>query len=199
MVPLAVAFEFALGGISVLLGWLFGIDPLEALSWRDGTSLIRDVGWGLLAVIPLLVLLGWARRSQFGAVRHVRERLQDQLMPHFARATPLDLAWVSVAAGVGEELLFRGFLQPLLDAHLNPEAYGGWLPLVLTSLLFGLAHFVSWTYLLLATSVGLYLGLLLIGTGSLWTPVVTHAVYDFLALWTLQRDFGEKKERPDQD
>jgi membrane protease YdiL (CAAX protease family) len=88
-----------------------------------------------------------------------------------------------------------------MEAHVNPAACGGWLPLILTSLLFGMAHFVSWTYLVLATGVGLYLGLLLIWTGSLWPPVVAHAVYDFAALWWLQRDFNrpidQKNERLD--
>ena len=54
---------------------------------------------------------------------------------------------------------------------IDPQTFGRWLPLVLSSLLFGLAHAVSWTYLGLATGVGLYLGILLTVSGSLWVPV----------------------------
>jgi membrane protease YdiL (CAAX protease family) len=35
---------------------------------------------------------------------------------------------------------------------------------------------------IIATFIGLYLGLLWIWTGNLMTPMITHAVYDFAAL-----------------
>ena len=105
----------------------------------------------------------------------------------------LELAWLSLAAGVGEEVLFRGFLLSALQTHSIPRPVGGWLPLILSSVLFGLAHFVSWTYLGLGDWCRLYLGWLMIATGSLWVPVTTHAVYDFVALWWLCRDFKKKR------
>jgi membrane protease YdiL (CAAX protease family) len=193
LVPLAVAFEFGLGGVAALLGWLFGVNPFAALRWREPSSLLRSLACGLLAVIPPLILVAWAYRSRLGPLQRLRRLLDEQLMPHFADVTPPELAWLSLAAGVGEELLFRGFLQSALDARLNPDALGGWLPLILASVVFGMAHFLSATYLLLATGMGLYLGWLLIATESLWPPVVVHAVYDFVALRWLQRDFRKKR------
>ena len=61
------------------------------------------------------------------------------------------------------------------------------LGLLLASLLFGLAHCVTWTYGGLAFLVGGYLGCLYIWSGSLLVPIVPHAAYDFFALVYLLR------------
>ena len=59
----------------------------------------------------------------------------------------------------------------------------GWgLALVLASVVFGAAHLLTWTYAIIAAFIGAYLGLLWIWTGNLLTPMITHAVYDFVAL-----------------
>ena len=89
----------------------------------------------------------------------------------------IDLALISALAGLGEELLFRGVLQTVLAG-----AVGLGLAVALTSIVFGLAHFISFTYAAYATVVGVYLGVLLIVFGNLLVPVVAHAAYDFLAL-----------------
>jgi uncharacterized protein len=47
---------------------------------------------------------------------------------------------------------------------------------------FGAAHLLTWTYAIIAAFIGAYLGLLWIWTGNLMTPMITHAVYDFVAL-----------------
>jgi membrane protease YdiL (CAAX protease family) len=53
--------------------------------------------------------------------------------------------------------------------------------------LFGLAHPMSTTYVVLATVVGVYLGGLLLVTDNLLAPIVAHAAYDFVALVYLVR------------
>jgi membrane protease YdiL (CAAX protease family) len=94
----------------------------------------------------------------------------------------LDLALVSISAGVGEELLFRGFLQAAIADWTNP-----WIALAIASLLFGLAHFITPMYAVLATLLGAYLGGLWLACDNLLAPIVTHALYDFLALVYLLR------------
>ena len=193
LVLAAVTFEFALGGIGVLLGWFCGVDPFAHLAWRNPLRLLFHLACGTAATLPMLGLLLWIRRSRFRGFRALRELLHEQLVPHFADANAFEVAWVSLAAGLGEELLFRGFLLEAFSKFVDPQTFGGWLPLLLSSLLFGLAHAVSWTYLGLATGVGLYLGILLTISGSLWVPVTTHAVYDFVALRCLQHDHDKMK------
>jgi membrane protease YdiL (CAAX protease family) len=83
-------------------------------------------------------------------------------------------------------LLFRGLAQAGLARLIGGE-YGPWIALVAVAALFGVCHWLNTTYAVLAMLAGLYFGLLLLLTGSLWTPIVAHAAYDFIALVYLVR------------
>jgi uncharacterized protein len=103
---------------------------------------------------------------------------------------------ISLSAGVGEEMLFRGVLQASLSAWLG-VAWG----LGLASVLFGLLHPISIAYMVITGILGLYLGAVYAGLvgmrvgpnwigiegGNLLTVMVTHALYDFGALGYLLR------------
>jgi membrane protease YdiL (CAAX protease family) len=54
--------------------------------------------------------------------------------------------------------------------------------LLVASLIFGACHWITPAYAAVASLIGFYLGWLLLATGNLWTPIVAHAFYDFLAL-----------------
>ena len=85
-------------------------------------------------------------------------------------------------AGIGEELLFRGVLQPALAAHLPT-----WIAVVAVGTLFGLAHWLTAAYAVLAGIVGIYLGALFALSGNLLVPIAAHACYDLVALFVLAR------------
>ncbi len=108
----------------------------------------------------------------------------EQLGPVLVSRSAAELALIAMLAGLAEELLFRGVVQVAL-ARVLPE--GG--ALVVASAAFGLAHFVTPTYAVLAAVAGLYLGALYLLQGSLLVPVIAHALYDFLALLYLVRRF----------
>ena len=97
---------------------------------------------------------------------------------------------ISLFAGAGEEMLFRGLIQAGLDEWMTGPA-GAWIALAVASLLFGLAHMVSATYAVVAALIGAYLGALLIATDNLLAPIVAHGLYDFVALIYLVRDADE--------
>ena len=59
-------------------------------------------------------------------------------------------------------------------------ARGDWLAIVAVAIVFRLL--VSAGYAVLAALMGIYLGWLFLATGNLAVPIVTHGVYDFLAL-----------------
>ncbi len=103
--------------------------------------------------------------------------MDSLLRPLFGNWSILQLAIISAIAGLAEEALFRGAIQASLSGRIGSIA-----GLLLSSVLFGVSHLITRTYAILAGVVGLYLGLLWLWTGNLLTPVVTHAVYDFLAL-----------------
>jgi len=89
----------------------------------------------------------------------------------------MQLLSISVIAGISEEAFFRGAIQGSLSDHVNVILAVG-----LAAVVFGIGHLLTWTYAIIAAFIGAYLGLLWIWTGNLLTPVITHALYDFMAL-----------------
>jgi len=71
----------------------------------------------------------------------------------------------------GEEILFRGVVANALNR------YGAFAGVVLSSIIFGLAHGVS-VILPIAIMVGLLAAVLFRATGSIWPCVILHCVYN---------------------
>ena len=105
--------------------------------------------------------------------------------PFFASYTVLDLAVLALLAGAGEELLFRGVLQAILDRWWGPSV-----GLLVASALFGALHALTPTYAVLAALAGLYLGGVWLLTGNLLVVIIAHGLYDFIALVYLLRFKG---------
>jgi membrane protease YdiL (CAAX protease family) len=182
---LAIVFELSLGAVAVLVGWLLGHSPLSRVG-SSLTQLLWFAALGAAAALPMLLGLLAALACPLEPFARLR-RLVAELVPRlFPGAGLLELALVSMAAGIGEELLFRGLVQDGLSRWVG-DPFGVWLGLAAASLLFGLAHPVSPLYVFLAMLTGAYLGWLLIVTGSLVTPVVAHATYDLVALVLVSR------------
>jgi membrane protease YdiL (CAAX protease family) len=72
-------------------------------------------------------------------------------------------------AGLAEELLFRGVIQ---------AKWG----IIAASILFGVLHAVTPAYVILATVIGFYIGLLYHCFQGLLIPIQLHCIYDFGAL-----------------
>jgi len=182
---LAIVFELSLGAVALIVGWLLGHSPLSRVS-SGLTQLLWFAALGAAATVPMLLGLLASLACPFEPFVRLR-RLVAELVPRlFPGAGLLELTLVSMAAGIGEELLFRGLVQDGLSRWPG-DPFGVWFGLAVASVLFGLAHPVSPLYVLLATLNGAYLGWLLIATGSLVTPVVAHATYDLLALVLVSR------------
>jgi membrane protease YdiL (CAAX protease family) len=169
---LALIFEGGLGLAAWLLGWVFDQPPLRDLRW-DG----RAVGLGVAATVPMLVIFFACLRWPVGPLARIKQISDELIRPLFASCSPLELALVALVAGIGEEMLFRGFLQNLLSAR-----FGWWAGWVITSLLFGLMHPITAAYVVLAAGLGLYLGWVWAAAGNLLTVIIAHGLYDFIAL-----------------
>lgn len=178
---LALLFEGGLGLAALALGWLLNHSPLVGFAHEEAARHIAAVGWGLVATGPLLVALMIVDGLPLAALRRVREIASDAILRMFSGASVLQLAAVSLAAGFGEELLFRGLLQAGLSRWLtSPE--GQLAAVLITSFLFGLCHWLNTTYAILAMLAGAYFGVLLLATNNILAPITAHATYDFLAL-----------------
>ena len=84
---------------------------------------------------------------------------------------------LGLAAGFGEEMLFRGVLQWELASR-----FGDTVALGITSIVFGLLHAVTPLYAIFAALASIYFGWLYQSAGNLAIPIVTHAIYDVGAL-----------------
>jgi membrane protease YdiL (CAAX protease family) len=122
-------------------------------------------------------------------IRRLVALVTEQIGPALAGCSVAELALLAAAAGVSEEVLFRGVLQTGLA-----RAVPAWLALVVAGAAFGLVHFASRAYAVVAGVIGVYLGALFLVQGSLLTPIVTHALYDFAALLYLTRPAASVKD-----
>ncbi len=171
----AIGVETALLVLALALGWLWRVPVGAAL-----TPSVAGLVAGTIAIAPLLGLLWWVTRSTFPPFRRLVSEVDEHLLPLFRTCTLPELALIAVAAGVGEEALFRGLIQLGVG-----DIAGIWVGIAVASVAFGLAHLVTPTYAALAALIGVYLGVLAVLSGGIWAPVVAHAGYDFvaLALW----------------
>jgi uncharacterized protein len=178
IVWLAVAFEGGLALLAVGLGWLPGVQaPLQKIHW-----VARDVAWGVVACLPLLVVFVICLRWPVGPLVRIKEFSDEFIREWFSSCSVLQLALISALAGIGEELLFRGVIQDTLSAWINPLA-----GVVLASLLFGVMHPITPAYIVLAALMGAFLGWIFVVTENLLPVIITHGLYDFLALAYLTR------------
>jgi CAAX protease family protein len=122
--------------------------------------------------------------SGWRPIRSLVQLVVEQLGPLLARCSVLELAALAAMAGISEEVLFRGTIQVALAQRLED---GG--ALLVTSAAFGLVHCASRAYAVVAAVMGLYLGALFLLQGNLLAPVLTHALYDFVALLGVARRY----------
>jgi membrane protease YdiL (CAAX protease family) len=183
---LAALFEGGVFALALLLGWCS-----ETLRPESVRFLLHDVGWGLVAVVPMLVI--------FVVAKQVRREATEVLGKSLALCRWYDLAALALLAGLGEELLFRGVVQPWIGER------SVWGAVVLANLLFGLAHALSLSYFLLAAAIGIYFSWLTGGLpgvpvgptdSNLLRPIVAHAVYDFLAFLLIVREYRSLSASP---
>jgi membrane protease YdiL (CAAX protease family) len=191
----AVFFEFALALLSLFFGWLFGHPPLAQFAWSLDAAL-----WGVVATIPLVLLFLAMLRWPVGPLARVKEFCDHEVVPLLEESTWSEIGLIAVAAGVGEEMLFRGVFQASFTSWCGvllgltgafEASFASWfgvlLGLALASVLFGVMHPISVPYMVLAAFLGLYLGTVWMVGGNLLTVMVTHALYDFAALGYLLR------------
>ncbi len=190
---LAAAFEGGTLLVGLLLGWATGTFQADAVVLD-----LPSAGWGTVAVIPMLGVIVLAPDLR----RQVRELLGQSL----DACRWYDLAALALLAGIGEELLFRGVLQGWIGR------WNGWVGLVVTNLLFGLAHAVTPRYFLFAGLIGIYFSWLHagwpgspspFGPPNLLRPMIAHALYDFVAFQVIVRDYrrwgsGARRQEPDE-
>jgi len=177
IVWIGVGFEGGLALAALALGWVLGHPPLR------NTHLVgRDAIWGLVACLPMLAAFIVCVRWPVGPLARIKQFSDEIIREWFASCSLLELALISLLAGIGEEMLFRGVIQEAISEWLNPLT-----GVALASLLFGFMHPITPVYVVLAALMGAFLGWIFVATGNLLPVMITHGLYDFLALAYLTR------------
>lgn len=156
--------------------------PLQALN-RSIT--LQGFYWGTIASIPLIGFLLALHFAKFRWIESLRRFSDEHIKPLFRDATIVELAALALAAGIGEEILFRWCLQGGISSLLAPQLgsiVANPIGLVIASVVFGLCHAASRTYFTITFIGGIYLGVAMILTSNWVVPAVAHALYDFVAM-----------------
>ncbi|MGB7345603.1 MAG: CPBP family intramembrane glutamic endopeptidase [Pirellulaceae bacterium] len=183
----AVIFELALGAFALILGWTVGPDAramIPELSLDEWWPVVSGILYGCLAAIPIVIFIDIVRRLPFESVRALEKLGDDGIFKALLELRGIELVLISICAGVGEELLFRGWLMYFLasSGEGGPTAIELGAALVVSSIAFGLVHPITKLYVFLAALMGLYFGGLLLWTENLLVPIAAHAAYDAIQL-----------------
>jgi len=143
-----------------------------------GEILLNPVGLGpsLAAGVLLGLAVALASRAFFSGL--APDLVREVFVPIFGSLRHRDLPVLSLLPGLGEELLFRGVIQPEIG-------------LAATSIIFGLLHSgfnrQLLRYGLWAALIGALLGSLYLWTGNLWGSIAAHAITNGLGILWLKR------------
>lgn len=176
---------------SILALWLLG-----SASWFVGT---RSGGGGAavgFVAIDWAPFVLWAAGLTAGALVTILlfrqlsmwtgkldSRFLRQLLPRTREERSI-FGVLSVAAGVGEEIAYRGYAITALAPVLGVPGAA-----IVTSIVFGLLHGYQGALGILRTgAMGGMLAWGFVATGSLWPAIVAHTAIDLLAgLWLGER------------
>lgn len=97
-----------------------------------------------------------------------------------------------ISAGLGEEILYRGFMVTyFIDSNIVSFP---WLALLLPSILFSLAHYYQGYIAVLKIFVlSILFSLIFIWSGSLILPIIIHFLIDFIGGWMAIQKSGVGK------
>src|SRR6266536_255065 len=180
-----------LGGILVLLWAWRWHTPWRELGFVRPESWTRTVVAGIVLGIALKFLMKAIVLPLLGAdpINHAYHYLAGN-----RAALPGAIYAMIVVAGFGEETVFRGFMFERLGKLFGSGVAAKTLIVLLTSVLFGLAHYAiqGLSGVEQATITGLVFGTIFAVTGRIFTVMVAHAAFDLTALAIIYWDLETK-------
>lgn len=137
----------------------------------------------LLLALPLVNFLGELNRNVHlptGMAKWMKEQeaeaaktIKALLSKHTIKDLILNIICIAGLAAVGEELLFRGIAQRLLVKMFKSP----WAGIIISAFLFSAMHMQFYGFLP-RFILGILLGVIYWYSGSLWTAILAHFVYD---------------------
>ena len=125
----------------------------------------------------MLAFFVWMLQSEYPPFVEIRDFLNQFFHQLFGKWSLLQLAALSAVAGVAEEILFRGVIQTGVANFASPTA-----GILVASFAFALCHALTKAYFISTFIIGIYLSFVWQAADNLLAPIITHALYDFVAL-----------------
>ncbi|MBI1392090.1 MAG: CPBP family intramembrane metalloprotease [Alphaproteobacteria bacterium] len=180
-------FWLSIAGAVIVFAAAVGVShyfavPLADFLPGDFAGLALGVAVGAVATLPLVLALLLFMQTNYPPLARFRSSQIDFLNELGFELTPFRIVAIGLAAGISEEMLFRGALQSLAERHLPMVV-----SIVAPNIIFGLLHARTTLYAIIAGVLGVYLGVIFALTGSLAPPIATHAIYDMAALAIAKR------------
>ena len=164
---------------------LFSTDIKKYLGLKKPSNTIYFMAGiaAMILAIPLVSWLGelnknvqfpsdiqqWIKSSEEEAAKTV----QVLLSKHTVNDLIINVICIAGLAAAGEELLFRGMVQRLLIKMFKTP----WPGIIITAFLFSAMHMQFYGFLP-RFALGILLGAIYWYSGSLWTAILAHFVYD---------------------
>jgi len=183
----------ALAVVAIGFRAIFIISPSPGeISWLLPHAWVRYLVEALIAVAAIVIvalpvgLVTWKKLTK----RPLRYSSAAALksLNYFLPGTWTERRWwvfVSITAGVCEEILFRGFILRYL--HVFPWTLNLTLALLISSAIFGVHHIYQGAGgVAKVTILGILFGLLFLLTGNLLFPIIFHGAIDLSMLALLR-------------
>jgi uncharacterized protein len=174
-----IAFQWIAVGIAGWRAWAHGYTSRD-LGLGTGPNLLRSIVAGICGTI-ILAGLHWMNFRRMGRLLDkLPARVQamaTRILPQSAQERVPFLA-LAVTAGCCEEFLYRGFAM----AAFTRAGFPIWVSVVVSSVLFGVAHLYQGRGGLVGTGIlGLLFGAFRAYTGSFLPVAAWHAAIDVVA------------------
>ena len=167
----------------------------NAANRRPNTSMVNIVlllSITLLPVVSVLSTFNIFIMPQEGAVAEFMRDMEEAANHILEMLTSRRSTWdlisnllvLAVLAGVCEEFLFQGALQPLMTRWTKNPHVG----VLVTAFIFSILHFQFYGFIP-RFALGGYLGYLFYWSRSLWLPILAHVLHNALSIlvdFTLQ-------------
>ncbi|MFA9379927.1 MAG: lysostaphin resistance A-like protein [Acetanaerobacterium sp.] len=152
-----------------------GIKAIFAKSRMPARELAAAIPMAYAAAISVNLVATIVMLVSSGSIDEVAAQNPFLNLPTGVLGIVLNYLWMVAVAPIFEEILFRG---GILRAFLP---YGSWFAVVVSGLLFGLAH-VNIAQMLYATVLGMLLGIIYVRAHSVVPCIITHLCINFLGI-----------------
>ena len=173
---------------ALAIGWLASESTFGYLGFKKNFDW---TGFGLMILVllasePLVAYSGILNESMnlpdfLAGVESWMAEMEDRAMElteSFLNVTSLgglsvNLLMIALIPGIGEELFFRGLLQPLFQKWFKNTHAG----IIFTAVLFSALHMQFYGFLP-RMLLGIVFGYLFVWTKNMWYPILAHAIHN---------------------